>query len=149
MKTRMSHIQQTMQAQESRASVHKRVTHTVAALDLPFKASHSRARVNHAKNLGLVQPQAFSNYVFLQYYCINISAYNIICGTAAKLKPHSGFFSIGPSLIIISKLLVSRSMDLWKITNIASLYSCNKLSFPPFFIFINKHSNSCQIHFCN
>ena len=52
--TSESHIDDTMYAQEHRASFHSQATRNVVTTALPFKTGDSRARVNRAKGLELV-----------------------------------------------------------------------------------------------
>ena len=51
MKTRNYYIQDTLHAQQPRASVNKRVVITVATTSLTLKTDNSRAHVNHARGL--------------------------------------------------------------------------------------------------
>ena len=65
----MSQIQDTTHAQESRASVHKRNIHVLVTTGLPFKTGDSRACVNHAREVELVQLQELHHYFLLLYCC--------------------------------------------------------------------------------
>ena len=72
------HIQHTTHVQECRVSVHKRVTHNVATLALPFIADDSIAPVNHARGLQHVQPPELSQFFLLLLQNSTLSVVKLI-----------------------------------------------------------------------
>ena len=70
-----SHIQDTMHAQEPKASVHKRMTHSVPPFALHFKAGDSHARVNYVRGLQLY---LITNFETLFFFAVHMHYNSII-----------------------------------------------------------------------